>query len=116
MHDRAELVWVPGGQFVMGSIEADVRRLWQTYGWDEAMWQGHVDCDWCGELYPYEVEIDGFWMYRYPVTIGQYFQFMRETGYPAPVDAQIHGAWNSAWRDGQPQPNTENLPVSSVSW
>ena len=114
--DNAEIVWIPGGQFQMGSHEADVRRLWQTYRWDEAMWQAHVDCEWCGELFAHEVEIDDFWMYRDPVTIGQYFHFMRATGYPAPVDLNVHGTWNSAWFDGQPLPNTENLPVSSVSW
>ena len=111
--DGADLVWVPGGTFNMGSAEEDVRRLWATYGWDERWWAqvgGH------GELSPHEVEIDGFWMYRDPITIGHYFHFMQETGYPPPVDPTVHGPENSAWHDGEPLPGTEDLPVSSVSW
>lgn len=72
--------------------------------------------DWVGELHPHEGGLDGYWMYREPVTIGQYHRFMRESGYPAPVNPAVHGPWNSAWRGGEPLPGTESLPVSSVSW
>ncbi len=55
-------------------------------------------------------------MYRDLITIGQYYCFMEETGYPAPMDPSVHGTRNSAWLDGKPKPGTEQLPVSSVSW
>ncbi len=100
----------------MGSVEAELRRLWRTEGWDDYWW-GQVDgADWIGELMLHRVRLDGFWMYRDPVTVGQYFRFMEATGYPAPVDPAVHGRWNSAWRDGRPLPGTEELPVSSASW
>jgi formylglycine-generating enzyme required for sulfatase activity len=114
--DRATLVWVPGGQFRMGSVVAEVEQLWSTYGWDPAWWAQVGGANWIGELHPHEVQIDGFWMYRDPVTIGQFFRFMQATDYPAPVDPDVHGPWNSAWRDSKPLPGTEALPVSSVSW
>lgn len=112
--DQAELVYVPAGDFVMGSSEDDVRQLWQRYGWDEKLLQPHVYDT--GELHPHRVTLDGLWIYRDPVTIGQYFRFMQETRYPAPVDPAIHDARNSAWQDGKPLPTAENLPVSSTSW
>jgi formylglycine-generating enzyme required for sulfatase activity len=117
--DAAALVWVRSGTFVMGSAPPDVAALWAANRWDEHWFQavGGALCgrDFVGELHPHEVELDGFWLYRDVVTIGQYAAFMAATGHPAPV-APTHGAWNSAWRDGRPLPDTEDLPVSSVSW
>src|SRR5438105_216061 len=97
----------------MGSDPVIMRRLWQRYAWDESWWKYITEF---GELYPHGVEVDGFWMYRDLITIGQYYQFMLETGHPAPVDPQVHGLDNSAWQNGQPRPGTLELPVSSVSW
>ncbi|GAA2758907.1 formylglycine-generating enzyme family protein [Actinopolymorpha rutila] len=109
--------FVPAGSFAMGSERSAVLQLWERYGWDHRWFDGQVGgTDWIGELLPHEVELDGFWMYRDPVTIGQFHRFMLATGYPAPVDIDVHGPWNSAWADGAPIPGSENLPVSSVSW
>lgn len=117
--DGALLIWVPAGSFVMGSRAEDVAQLWAANGWDDR-WLRTVGGALCGgtfvgELHPHEVELDGIWLYRDVVTIGQYHTFMRGTGHPAPV-ARTHGPRNSAWRDGAPLPGTEALPVSSVSW
>lgn len=110
-------MWVPGGIFTMGSSKAGVLRLWTAHGWDERWLRGQVGGDdWVGELYPHQVELDSLWIYREPVAIGRYYRFMQETGHPSPVDPDVHGPWNSAWRDGKPLPGTEQLPVSSVSW
>ncbi|MEQ7010510.1 SUMF1/EgtB/PvdO family nonheme iron enzyme [Actinopolymorpha sp. B17G11] len=115
--DLAAMVFVPAGSFVMGSDRTAVLQLWERYGWDHRWIDGQVGgIDWIGELLAHEVELDGFWMYRDPVTIGQYHQFMLATEHPAPVDADIHGPWNSAWADGAPIPGSHDLPVSSVSW
>jgi formylglycine-generating enzyme required for sulfatase activity len=58
--DQAELVWVPGGTFLMGSDPAKMSDLWQVNGWDDYQWK-HMELT--GEWYPHEVEIAGFWMY-----------------------------------------------------
>lgn len=117
--DSAALIWVPPGTFVMGSAPTNVARLWAANGWDPHWLRtvGGALCgrDFVGELHPHEVALDGFWLYRDVVTIGQYASFLRATGHPAPV-AATHGVWNSAWRDGEPLPGTAALPVSSVSW
>lgn len=115
--DGATLVWVPSGTFIMGSSEEHERLLWSANIWDDQWFNAQVGgFDWIGELYPHEVELDEFWMYRDLITIGQYFHFMQETGHPAPVEPAVHGSWNSAWQDGKPIPGTEVLPISSVSW
>ncbi len=33
--DHAELVWVPGGTFLMGSDPGKMYDLWQLNGWDD---------------------------------------------------------------------------------
>ncbi|MBO0779435.1 MAG: SUMF1/EgtB/PvdO family nonheme iron enzyme, partial [Ktedonobacteraceae bacterium] len=55
---REEMVWVPGGTFLMGS----------------------------NKHYPEEapvhsVTVDGFWMDRYPITNAQFRAFVEATGY-----------------------------------
>lgn len=115
--DGATLLWVPAGTFVMGSSKEEVEDIFQYYDWDRSWFNAQIGGhSWIGELHPHEVELDGFWMYRDLITIGQYYLFMQETDHPAPFDQSVHGPWNSAWKDGKPLPGTENLPVSSVSW
>jgi len=114
--DGAVLLWIPGGSFVMGSSREETLQLWQSNRWDVYWLDRLGGDDWIGEFYPHRVELAGFWIYRDPVTIGQYYRFMQATGYPAPVDPSVHGPDNSAWQDRQPLPGTEGLPVSSVSW
>jgi formylglycine-generating enzyme required for sulfatase activity len=112
--DDAELVWVPGGTFLMGSDPGETHDFRRRNNWDDYWLErdGRVR----SELSPHEVEVTGFWMYRDPVTIAQYFRFMQQTGYPAPVDPVVHTEKNCAWLDGRPRPGTLPLPVSSLSW
>ncbi|MFC7620125.1 formylglycine-generating enzyme family protein [Microlunatus sp. GCM10028923] len=115
--DGAALVRVPAGSFAMGSDRAEVARLWQRYAWDPRWLEAQVGgADWIGELHPHRVRLDGFRLYREPVTIAQYHRFMISTGHPAPVDPAVHDERNSAWLDGAPRPGSDDLPVSSVSW
>lgn len=114
--DGAKLVWVPAGTFLMGSNPEEVHDLWKANDWDDRFMAQVGGSDWIGELYPHEVELDGFWMYQDPVTIGQYYHFMQDTGHDAPFDSDVHNGLNSAWCDGHPVSGTESLPVSSVSW
>lgn len=115
--DGAPVILIPPGCFMMGSAPEAVTGLWRRHGWDPRWFEAQVGGKgFVGELYPHEVELDAFWMYERPVTIGQYHMFMQATGHPAPVDPRGHGPWNSAWRGGAPLPGTEGLPVSSVSW
>ncbi|MCJ7842542.1 formylglycine-generating enzyme family protein [Lederbergia sp. NSJ-179] len=115
--DGATLIWVPEGNFFMGSREEEIKDLWKVNQWDDSWIQGQVGGkNWIGELHPHEIKLDGFWMYYDLITIGQFYCFMQETGYSPPIDHIVHGPSNSAWVDGKPKPGTENLPLSSASW
>ena len=73
-----EFVWVPGGCYEMGD----------TFG------NGYSD-----EKPVHEVCVDGFWMGKYEVTVGQFRRFAAETGYK--TDAEKGGycwIWDGEWK------------------
>jgi serine/threonine-protein kinase len=77
--DGAELIWVGGGEFDMGSDDGERR-----------------------EKPSHRVFVDGFWIYKVPVTVGQYRLFCAATG-----RALRHApAWG--WQ--------EEHPIVNVSW
>jgi len=57
--DGAELVWVPAGEFLRGSAEG-------AGGSDEQPQK--------------RIHLDGYWIYKHPVTLGQYRKFCEATG------------------------------------
>ncbi len=80
--DVNAMVWVPASSFLMGSPDAE----------------GNAD-----EHPQHTVTLDGFWIYKYEVTVGQYRAFCLATGTPFPATAPPWG-----WHDDQPMVN--------VSW
>ena len=99
-----EMVPIPAGPFLMGSPKSDKLRL--------------VD-----EPEQFELNLDyDYKISKYPVTVGQYWAFIKADGY-------INSAyWTQAgwvWRELRTQPNywtddkwtgDDNLPVVGVSW
>lgn len=61
--DGSELVWIPGGEFYMGSNEGDP-----------------------DERPVHRVRVEGFWLGRYEITNQQYAKFLQATGYPEKPD------------------------------
>lgn len=59
------MVWIPAGEFVRGSEDRD-----KDAGRDEKTWRA--------------VYLNGYWMYRYPVTVAQYKKFCQATGRKMP--------------------------------
>jgi len=57
--DGAELVWIPAGEFLRGSLEG----------------KGAGD-----ERPQKQIHLDGYWIYKYPVTAAQYLKFCEATG------------------------------------
>jgi formylglycine-generating enzyme required for sulfatase activity len=80
----------------------------------------------------HEVDLPAYWISRYPVTNGQYDQFVQANGYGQESywpEAQAAGVWKDGkvkgWRDDEPrnQPanygdpfNLSNHPVVGVTW
>lgn len=77
--DGAEMVWVPAGEFIMGSND----------GFDDAKPQRNV-------------HLDGYWVYKYPVTVAQYRKYCESTERNMPRPP----LWG--WQD--------NHPIVLVSW
>jgi len=76
--DGAKMVWVPNGEFLMGSEER------------------------AGYTHQHKVYLDGYWMYKYEVTVVQYRKFCSETGKQMPKAPE----WG--WGD--------NHPIVCVAW
>ena len=77
--DGSELIWVPPGEFMMGSDDGERR-----------------------EKPSHSVVLDGFWIYKLPVTVGQYRLFCAATG--------------RALRHAPPWGWQEEHPIVNVSW
>jgi len=61
--DGAELVWIPGGSFQMGSDAKEIDALWAKTGWD-ANWKQFMIL----ESPKHRVSVEGFWAYKQEVT------------------------------------------------
>jgi len=79
--DGATMVYVPAGEFLMGSKEGE-------------------GCDW--ERPQRKVTLDGFYIYKYDVTVAQYRRFCAETRRAMPPEP------NWKWQD--------NHPIVNVTW
>ena len=68
-HTPTGMVWVPGGEFVMGSDDKDAKP---------------------DEKPTHRVKVDGFWMDATPVTNRQFKEFADATGYVTTAEKAPH--------------------------
>ncbi|MHB9132966.1 MAG: formylglycine-generating enzyme family protein [Armatimonadota bacterium] len=90
--DNAEMVWVPAGESVVGSDPEDL----------EAVTREHPEWDtrWFADEQPRRtVTLEGFWVYKYPVTVAQYRAFCEANGREMPPEPE----WG--WQDDHPMVN-----------
>jgi formylglycine-generating enzyme required for sulfatase activity len=97
--DGAEMVFVPGGEFLMGSDPKEIDELWAKTGWG-ADWKKFA----ADESPKHNVKVDGFWMCATEVTNEQYDKFLKATGHREPF----------YWKDDPF--NGPKQPVVGVSW
>jgi len=114
--DDAEMVYVPAGEFLMGSTDAEIARAAE-------------DCQECppdwfdGECPQHAVYLDAYWIDKYEVTNRQFAQFIEDGGYSA-RDLWTETGWEWKEREGRTQPrywesfpwNEDDLPVVGVTW
>jgi sulfatase modifying factor 1 len=92
--DGAAMIWVPAGPFTMGMGDAEIARLVkERQGW-KAEW-------FLGEKPQHTVTLDGYWVYKYEVTVAQYRKYCKETGRTMPE---------------QPKWSGDTLPVVHITW
>lgn len=95
--DGAKMVWIPAGEFMMGSTTGEVAALARKgvklkNTWIEA------------EVPQHRVYLDGYWIYKYEVTVSQYRHFCDETGRDMPEPPgwgwqDDHPVVNATWQD-----------------
>jgi len=95
--DSAEMVYVPAGEFLLGTSEAQIEAWMQEHPED------HRD-QFKNEQPQCRVALPAYWIDKYPVTIGQYRQFCQETGRRPPEETVAGGRDNCpmddmAWQD-----------------
>ncbi|MBF0165936.1 MAG: formylglycine-generating enzyme family protein [Magnetococcales bacterium] len=114
-----EFVWIPGGGFDMGQSpeeEALLRRFNDSETFEK--WFG-------GELPRHRVQLDGFWMGRFPVTRGAFRLFVEETLHVTDVERgqfilrynqRAHPGMNwHTWKNSRHHQD-DSHPVIHVSW
>jgi len=114
--DGAVMVYVPAGEFLMGSTDAEI---------DAAQ----ADCRECpsgwfdGEKPQHTVYLDAYWIDKYEVTNRQFAQFVEDDGYGR-REFWTEAGWDWREREGRTQPrywddspwNGDDLPVVGVTW
>ncbi|MBC8229713.1 SUMF1/EgtB/PvdO family nonheme iron enzyme [bacterium] len=93
--DGAEMVYIPVGEFIMGTSDAQIDALLQRFPYWERSWFDD-------EKPQRRVYLDGYWIYKYEVTVAQYRKFCNEK------KRQMPYAPSWGWQD--------NHPIVNVSW
>jgi len=93
--DGAEMVYVPAGEFIMGSTNADIAPLRNQRPKPPA--EGSND-----ETPQFRVRLPAYWIDKCEVTMARYRRFCRETGREMPA------APNWGWQDDH--------PIVNVTW
>jgi formylglycine-generating enzyme required for sulfatase activity len=107
--DGAAMVWVPGGEFLMGVDLQEIDAIWRRLGWPEK-WKARARL----EAPMRRVRVDGFWLYRTEITNAQYRRFCQSTGHRAPAFPISGPGVQETWKDSRF--NGPQQPVVGVSW
>ncbi|MEO0836886.1 MAG: SUMF1/EgtB/PvdO family nonheme iron enzyme [Cyanobacteria bacterium J06642_3] len=95
-----DMVAIPGGKFLMGTDDAEVKRLNKKY-----------DTDWFNNEQPqHKVTVPPFFMGRYPVTQAQWRVIASRTDLKVELDLDPNPAY---FKD---QADSKHRPVERVSW
>lgn len=94
--DGAKMVAVPAGEFMRGSTDDEIARV-------VSISPEYTQASWCDSEKPQQsIYLDGYWIYKYEVTVAQYRKFCKATGGAMPDPPSI------GWRDDR--------PVTGVTW
>ena len=100
--NQGEMVFIPAGEFIMGSSEEEVEKVAKEY----AKKGDFVDYDFKKETPRKSVYVKAFYIDRYEVTNAQYKRFIDATGHESPYH----------WENGTYSPGKDKYPVINVSW
>ena len=114
--DGAVMVYVPAGEFLMGSTDAEIAAAEEDCA---ACPSGWFD----GEKFQHAVYLDAYWIDKYEVTNRQFAQFIEGGGYDR-REFWTEAGWDWKERESRTQPryweqppwNEPDLPVVGVAW
>jgi iron(II)-dependent oxidoreductase len=96
--DGADMIHVPAAEFLMGGTESQVDALLHA--------NSGLPCEWFESCLPQRwVYLDSCWIYRTPVTVGQYRKFCVATGRAMPSAPEFNVNWHR-----------ETHPIVNVTW
>ncbi|MBI3922345.1 MAG: SUMF1/EgtB/PvdO family nonheme iron enzyme [Armatimonadetes bacterium] len=95
--DGAEMVWIPAGEFLMGSTEKDMAAMSRAN-------KGFPRGFFADQEPQHRVYLDGYWIYKYEVSVGQYRKFCKATHKVMPMKhfwdwKDIHPIVKVSWND-----------------
>src|SRR5262245_27858182 len=108
----ATMVCLPGGQFQMGTDEADLERLARVFGVRRREL-------FAPEVPRHGVRVDPFWLDAYPVTNAEFQRFVAAAPEWAPdrIPARYdNGRYLQHWRGAAHPPDLAEHPVVNASW
>ena len=98
------MIWIPGSTFDMGGEVADFMRDWPMSARSRA-----------DERPVHQVEVDGFWISRTPVTNEEFSKFVEETGYITTAEKKPElEEIMKGLPSGTPPPSTDMLVPASM--
>jgi formylglycine-generating enzyme required for sulfatase activity len=83
LRDDAEMVFIPAGEFTMGSTQSELDALAKQYTPDSDKGDGSQ----------HKAILDSYYIYRTPVTVAQYLKFCDDTGHSKPPATIINPNW-----------------------
>lgn len=93
-----DMVYIPAGEFIMGTDETDPEEKAAEYG---------IGKPWLVDEHPaHKVNLPAYYIDKYEVTNARYKKFVDATGHPAPAD----------WENNQIPQGHSLYPVEMVSW
>ncbi|MXY84084.1 MAG: formylglycine-generating enzyme family protein, partial [Gemmatimonadetes bacterium] len=96
-HNKNQIIFIPPAAFPMGTTQRYPTRLAAAYGY-------HISW-FIGEVPQRSVDVDAFYIDKFPVTNAQYAEFADATGHPPPA----------FWPDGTLPTEKRNHPVTGVN-
>ena len=95
-----EMVAIPGGTFLMGTEDEEIKRLVKKFNWDEFR----------RERPQHQVTVPPFFMGKYPITQAQWKAIASRTDLKVKQDLDFNPAY---FKD---RPDSDRRPVEQVNW